>query len=66
VSGRFQPSEGADSARPYRVSVVSQYDPNDQPKWIRIPHAYGPADVRNQVDDFDHTLLILAIEEAAA
>jgi hypothetical protein len=65
MSSRHQPENGADSARPYRVSVVSQYDPNDRPKWIRFT-AYGINDLRHQVADHDETLLILAVEELAA
>jgi hypothetical protein len=65
VSGRHQPENGADSARPYRVSVVDRYDDLDRPRWITVPHAYGRHDVENQVADLDPALLILKVEEAA-
>ena len=65
MSGRHQPEAGADSARRYRVSVVHRFDPDDRPRWIDIPHAYGRNDIDHQVADLDPALLILRVEEAA-
>lgn len=65
MAGRHQPTEGADSARRYRVAVVDKYDSHDRPRWIDIPHAYGRHDIDNQVADLDPSLMVLKVEEAA-
>jgi hypothetical protein len=65
MSSRHQPENGADSARRYRVCIVDRCDPDDRPRWIEIPHAYGINDVKNQVADLDSTVLVLKVEEAA-
>lgn len=55
MSGRHQPTNGADSpegVRPYLVTMDERFDGDPRIR-VRIPAAYGPKDARNQAE-FDH------------
>lgn len=61
MSGRAQPTQGADSPdqrKPYSVLMEARFEEGDRIR-VRVPSAYGPRDAKNQaqLDNPDYVSL---------
>jgi hypothetical protein len=67
MSGRHQPTAGADSAEAWqpRPFVVVMEDYDEDRINVRIPAAIGPRDAENQARDLRPGYMVLGVKEAA-
>jgi len=66
MSGRHQPTNGADSPEartgPFVVDMRSRWDDDDR-KTVRIPLAWGPRDARNLAEDLNPEFVGVDVQE---